>query len=184
MTRVRIWTNRCRCHSSCRRSRFSASGTQILGKRSSIRSFNNNCASLAIGLLLPHSLRANLRCVPDPQLKLQLDQQTLKPACVSAGFHPDTHLSCLERPLQLLGFLAVSQSPFVGLAGFCVHKCNLLKARMIVTTYNQHVRLLSSEPFGWFAPPKFTRAWEPTLLWNHYTHNPRVAGHCANRQCS
>src|SRR5436309_5210335 len=39
---------------------------------------------------------------------------------------------------------------------------------MIVTTYNQHVRLLSSEPFGWFAPPKFTRAWEPTLLWNHY----------------
>jgi hypothetical protein len=42
---------------------------------------------------------------------------------------------------------------------------------MIVTTYNQHVRLLSSEPFGWFAPPKFTRAWEPTLLWNHYTQN-------------
>jgi hypothetical protein len=25
---------------------------------------------------------------------------------------------------------------------------------MIVTTYNQHVRLLSSEPFGWFALPK------------------------------
>ncbi|MGB8060293.1 MAG: hypothetical protein WCF26_00165, partial [Candidatus Sulfotelmatobacter sp.] len=44
--------------------------------------------------------------------------------------------------------------------------------RMIVTTYNQHVRLLSSEPFGWFAPPKFTRAWEPTLLWNHYAQNP------------
>ena len=43
---------------------------------------------------------------------------------------------------------------------------------MIVTTYNQHVRLLSSEPFGWFAPPKSTRAWEPTLLWNHYTHGP------------
>src|SRR3984957_2579064 len=41
---------------------------------------------------------------------------------------------------------------------------------MIITPYNQHVRLLSSEPFGWFAPPKFTRAWEPTLLWNHFTH--------------
>jgi hypothetical protein len=37
--------------------------------------------------------------------------------------------------------------------------------------YNQHVRLLSSEPFGWFAPPKFTRAWEPTLLWNHCPQN-------------
>src|SRR5690348_2795605 len=35
---------------------------------------------------------------------------------------------------------------------------------MIVTAYNQHVRLLSSEPFGWFAPPKSTRAWEPTLF--------------------
>src|SRR5437588_6890403 len=46
---------------------------------------------------------------------------------------------------------------------------------MIVTTYNQHVRLLSSEPFGWFAPPKSTRAWEPTLLWNHYTNNQVVS---------
>src|SRR5579871_5366306 len=35
---------------------------------------------------------------------------------------------------------------------------------MIITTYNEHVRLLSSEPFGWFAPPKSTRAWEPTLF--------------------
>src|SRR3989442_8675992 len=26
---------------------------------------------------------------------------------------------------------------------------------------------------GWLAPPKFTRAWEPTLLWNHYTQNAR-----------
>src|SRR5579864_3022499 len=61
-----------------------------------------------------------------------------------------------------------------------VHRCrfyprNLLEARMIITTYNQHVRLLSSEPFGWFAPPKFTRAWEPTLLWNHYTQNPSMS---------
>jgi hypothetical protein len=75
---------------------------------------------LAIALLLPHSLRANLRCVPDPQLKMQLAQQTLKPACVSAGFHPDTHLPCLERPVKLLSSLAVSQSPFLGLVGFRV----------------------------------------------------------------
>src|SRR5579864_2319479 len=46
---------------------------------------------------------------------------------------------------------------------------------MIVTPYNQHVRLLSSEPFGWFAPPKSTRAWEPTLLWNHYAQNPSMS---------
>src|SRR5207237_10479067 len=49
------------------------------------------------------------------------------------------------------------------------------EARMIVTTYNQHVRLLSSEPFGCLAPPKSTRAWEPTLLCNHYAHCPCCA---------
>jgi len=40
---------------------------------------------------------------------------------------------------------------------------------MIFTTYNQHVRPLSSGPFVWFSLPKLTRAWEPTLLWNHYS---------------
>jgi hypothetical protein len=35
---------------------------------------------------------------------------------------------------------------------------------MIVTAHNQHIWLLSSEPFGWFAPPKSTRAWEPTFV--------------------
>jgi hypothetical protein len=89
---------------------------------------------LAIGLLFSQSFRANLRCVPDPQLELQLVRQTLKPACVPTGFHPDPHLSCLECPVKLLSFLAVSQSPFLGLAGFCVHQYNLLKSRMIVTT--------------------------------------------------
>ena len=38
MIRVRACTIRCRCHSRCRRSRFSPLGTQICGKRSS----NNN----------------------------------------------------------------------------------------------------------------------------------------------
>ena len=36
----------------------------------------------------------------------------------------------------------------IGLAGIMA---------MEVTTDNQHVRLLSSEPFGWLAPPKSTR---------------------------
>src|SRR5579864_8095407 len=43
---------------------------------------------------------------------------------------------------------------------------------MIITPYNQHVRLLSSEPFGWFAPPKSTRAWEPTLFMESFHSKP------------
>jgi hypothetical protein len=31
---------------------------------------------------------------------------------------------------------------------FRIHRCNLLEARVIVKSYNQHVRLLSPEP--WF----------------------------------
>jgi hypothetical protein len=105
----------------------------------------------------------------DPQLKMQLAQQTLEPASVSAGFHTHTHTLLLERAVKLLGFFAMSPPPLAELTYCCVHKCNLLEARMIVTTYNQHVQFLSSESFGWFAPPKSTRAWEPTLLRNHLT---------------
>jgi hypothetical protein len=34
-----------------------------------------------------------------------------------------------------------------------------------------HVRLLSPESVSWFAPPRLTRAREPTLLWNQL-HSP------------
>ena len=121
---------------------------------------------LPIRLLLAHSLRPDLRRVSDPQLELQVAQQTLEPARVSAGFHPHPHgqILLLEFSVKRFGLSRVGQPTFTALAGFCVYKSNLLEARMIVTTYNQHVRLLSSEPFGWFAPPKSTRAWEPTLF--------------------
>src|ERR1035438_7077975 len=73
--------------------------------------------------------------------------------------HPHAHPLRSEIAVELLRFFTVFQSPFVQLASFAVNKCNLLEARVIVTSYNQHVRLLSPEPFGWFAPPKSTRAW-------------------------
>ena len=43
--RVRACTIRCRCHSSCRRSRFSQLATQIRGKRSSSSNRSSSCAS-------------------------------------------------------------------------------------------------------------------------------------------
>ena len=45
MMRVRICTSRCRCHSSWRRSRLSAPGTHIRGKRSSLSNVSSNRAA-------------------------------------------------------------------------------------------------------------------------------------------
>ena len=57
MIRVRICTSRCRCQSSCRRSRFSGFGTQILGKRFSSGNFNKSRASKrSVFCFRPHFL--------------------------------------------------------------------------------------------------------------------------------
>src|SRR5437870_12553804 len=88
------------------------------------------------------------------------------------GFHPNPHFfpAHLELAVELLRFLAVPQFPLVAFTSVRIDKRNLLEARVIVTTYNDDVRLLSPE-LCWLAPPKFARAWEPTLLWRHYTHD-------------
>src|ERR1700747_2354264 len=93
-------------------------------------------------------------------------QQTLEPARVSARLdaHSCGYILLLQLPVKLLGLLAMCQASFAQFPRVGIDASNLLEARMIVTTYNQHVRLLSSEPFGWLAPPKSTRAWEPTLF--------------------
>src|SRR2546425_12253182 len=65
------------------------------------------------------------------------------------GFHPDTHFfpAHLELAVELLRFLAVPQFPLVPFTTVRIDKRNLLEARVIVTTYNDHVRLLSPEPW-------------------------------------
>src|SRR5215470_19005129 len=86
------------------------------------------------------------------------------------GLHAHPHRDPLfpEITVELLRLLWVFESSFLQLSSFCIHIRNLLEARVIITAYNQHVRLLSPG-LGWLAPPKSTRGWEPTLLWNHYT---------------
>src|SRR5205807_3646308 len=74
--------------------------------------------------------------------------------------------------VELLRFFAMSQTSFAALTVFCIHPRNLLEARMIITTYNQHVRLLSSEPFGWFAPPKSTRATGADIVYGIIAYGP------------
>src|SRR4029453_801546 len=104
---------------------------------------------LSVRLLLPHSLRSNLGRVSDPQLELQLGQQTLKPSRLSAGLHADADpdLLLFQNAIELLRFLTMPQSAFLQLASFRIYVSDLLEARVIVTSYNQHVRLLSPEPW-------------------------------------
>ena len=149
MIRVRACTMRCRCHSSCRRSRFSQLGYPDLRKAIFQQQSQNQLRILAIRLLLAYSLGADLGGISDPQLEVQLRQQSFKPACMPTGFHPHAHLHSLGREIaiELLRFLAVLQSPLPAFASFGIHKRNLLEARVVITTYNHHVRLLSPEPW-------------------------------------
>src|ERR1700722_14076996 len=115
---------------------------------------------LAIRLLLAFALPGNLRGVPDPQLKLQFAHESLEPARLPAGFHSHTYFLSLVRQVtvKLLRFLAVLQSPLLQFPGLGIYKSNLLKARVVIASYNQHIGSFSPEPFGWLVPPKFPRA--------------------------
>jgi hypothetical protein len=65
------------------------------------------------------------------------------------GFHAHAHLYSLGREIavEFLRLFAVLQPTFPAFPSFCIHKRNLLKARMVIATYNPHVRLLSPGPW-------------------------------------
>ena len=121
----------CRCHSGCRRSRFSQFGTHNWGEAIFWQQAQNQLRILAIRLLLPHSLRADLGRIPYSQLKLQLSQQPFKPASVPTRFHPYTHFEFLRGQIsvELLRILSMPQPP-LQLTRACIDKRNLLEARM------------------------------------------------------
>ena len=100
----------------------------------------------------------------------------LEPARMSTGLHayPHCHADLTEFAVELPGRFLVSEACFAEFARVGVYVRNLLEARVIITTYDDHVRLLSPEPFlVGFSTTNFTRVWEPTLLWNHFTHPMR-----------
>src|SRR5215469_17914437 len=72
---------------------------------------------LAIGLLLAYPLRSDLGCIAPPQLEVQFRQQSLKPTCVSTGFHAHTQLftaNC-KIAIKLFRFLGMRESLFLKL---------------------------------------------------------------------
>src|SRR5713226_10362564 len=90
------------------------------------------------------------------------------------GFHPHAHLLSLGRELtvELLRFLAVLQSPLLQFPGFGIHKSNLLKGRVVIASYNQHIGSFLPSLFGWFAPPKFTPLWRALF---RYLKTPKAS---------
>src|SRR5215475_8361303 len=63
-----------------------------------------------------------------------------------ARFHSNTylHLRCRQLTVELFRFLTVPQSPLLQFPGFGIYICDLLKARMVVCSYNDHC----SAPFS------------------------------------
>src|SRR5215470_16394968 len=138
-----------------------------LGKVILQHELQNMLRILPIGLLFAPAFTPDLGRISHPQLELQLRQQSFEPACVSAGFHPHTHLLTGSRQatVELLRSFSVSQSLLAQFSAFCIDKSNLLKARMVITPYNEHVG--SFLRAGWLACTiNLTRTWEPTLSWN------------------
>src|SRR5215472_8684511 len=120
-----------------------------------------------IGLLLPYHRRANLGRIPYPKLVSQRGQHPLEPLRVTGCFHAHTH-RLFQLSVKLLRLtVVVVQSAFDEFASFRVHHSNLLEARMKITPYNQHTRLLSFRVLVSYALPSLLGLGEePTLLSN------------------
>jgi hypothetical protein len=72
---------------------------------------------------------------------------------VSTGFHPHTHLFPLggEVAIKRLRSLTVFQSLLSAISRFRIHKRNLLEARVIIASYNDHGPApFYPSLFGWF----------------------------------
>ena len=84
-----------------------------------------------------------------------------------AGFHPDADLDSLlvEFAVELLGLVGVLKPTFAAFSCPCFDKGDLLEARVVIATYNLHVRLLSPKPLvGSGERQSLLGRWEPTLL--------------------
>src|SRR5215470_4559537 len=85
------------------------------------------------------------------------------------GLHAHAHLFSLGREVAIKLFrpVAVFQALLSAISRFGIYKRNLLEARVIISSYNDHCRLLSTRAFlVGLAPPSLLGASEPALLWN------------------
>src|ERR1700676_1319256 len=177
MIRVRICTSRCRCQSSCRRSRFSGLGIKIRGKRSS----SINCCRSWASLLSVFCFLGRLVLIsagsPIHSSKSNSASKSLEPARIPGSLHPYTHADSflLQLPIESLGVtIFMVQSPFSALTGFFNKKSNLLKTRVVIYAYNHHVRLLS---------PESLVVRQPSLLGSRSRHCYAIMWICCKSSC-
>src|SRR6267143_6604936 len=106
MIRVRICTNRCRCHSSCRRSRFSGSGTQIRGKLSSRISLSRSRASSRSAFFVEETGECGERRLSHDNGEAERFYRDLKQRGISmrVGMEATGYSRWFERLLAELGF--------------------------------------------------------------------------------
>src|SRR6201987_2784788 len=135
---------------------------------------------LTIGLLLPYSLGSDLGGIADPQLHLQLGQQSFKPPRLPARFHPQPYLHSSDGKLaiKLLRLLPMLQSSLLELASLAVHKSNLLNSRVIIATYNDHLRLLSPGPWLVSTTKAYSGVGADIVMesiWRFFSNNPHDA---------
>src|SRR5450759_5345601 len=83
-----------------------------------------------------------------------------------ARLHPHAHLHslCREIAVELLRFLAMLQMPFLELPSIRIDKRNLLEARVIIQSYNDHCSVPFSRAF-----------W---LVQHHHAYSGPGSRHC------
>src|SRR6266481_1950172 len=100
-----------------------------------------------VGLLLAYLFGPNRGRVSDQYLMAHASCQVHKPVTVARCFHPHQR-RLLQLTIKSLGFsVPMHQLPFSGFSRLCVHPRDLLPVGMVITPYNHHERLLSSQ---WF----------------------------------
>src|ERR1700733_4448153 len=145
--RVRACTMRCRCHNNCRR-RDSASSEPRCRE-------SNLSTSSAESVARPGdpssaSAPASSEWRPHPR---STTQRSTPPAVVqtsehAARFHPYTHFEFLRGQISIEGFRALSmlQPQFLRRTRARIDKGNLLEARMVILSYNDHRSAAFSRP--------------------------------------
>ena len=91
-----------------------------------------------IRFLLPHVAGTNMRRVPDAYLVTQPLQQLHEPLVVSYGFNAHDRRRS-QLPIEAFGFsVRVHQLVFFGCSSLGIEHGDLLKARVKITTYDDH----------------------------------------------